>query len=227
MNLFNGTYDNRYLSNLEHIGRVHVKKGIPIHWVTASMNHKREYVIDILEREIDNPSEFKAYTKSLDKILDINLDILTSSYHEEEIKQKFLSARLDSTLISFAERFTYGLNIILVLALVGLSIGVISLFIYEVYNLIKGVGPLEKGIITALGTLLIIWIMIELLGTEIKYLKGDRFHIEVFISVALVAFIRKLLISSLSEKSILPLVFMVGAILILGVVYFLISKTET
>lgn len=226
MSLFTSTFNNRYLHNLGHVGRVHVKKGIPIHWVTASMNFKREYLLDILERELNDPLEFKKLARSLDKILDINLDVFISTYHEEEIKQKFLTAKMDSALISFAERFTYGLNLVLVLALIGLSVGIIGLFASEVYSLLTGTGQFEKGILTALGTLLIIWVMIELMGTEIKYLKGERFHIEIFVSVALVAFIRELLISSLAHESIIKLTLMLSAILILGIVYYLISHIE-
>jgi uncharacterized membrane protein (DUF373 family) len=226
LSLFAGTYNNHYLRNLKHVGQIHVKKGIPIHWVTASMNFKRGYLLDILEREVSGLGEFKKLAISLNKILDINLDVLTSTYHEEEIKQTFLTAKLDSTLISFAERFTYGLNIILVLALIGLSLGIIGLFSSEIYSLFTSPGRFETGILAALGTLLIIWVMIELLATEIKYLKGGRFHIEIFISVALVAFIRELLVSSLAHESITKLALMLSAILVLGVVYYLISHTE-
>lgn len=226
MNLFSGIYDNRYYQRLKSVGRLHVKNGIPIHWVTASMNFKRDYLIDILEKEVEDTSTFLEYLHSTDKILDINLDILTSTYHEEEIKQKFLSARMDTVLISFAERFTYGLNIVLVLALIGLSIGLIGLFLSEVYRLIIGSGELEKNIISALGTLLIIWVMIELLGTEVKYLKGARFQIELFVSVALVAFIRELLIASIAHEAITKLSLMLAAILVLGSVYFLITRTK-
>jgi uncharacterized membrane protein (DUF373 family) len=223
--LFDGKYDHHYLLELQHIGHVHVKREIPIHLVTASMNFKREYLIRILEREVEEKSEFQKLMKSLEKILDINLDIITSSYHEEEIKKIFLTKKMDSALITFAERFTYGLNLVLVLALIGLSIGVIVLFVSDIYTLVFS-GNLEKGILSSLGTLLIIWVMVELMGTEIKYLKGGRFHIEIFVSVALVAIIRELLISTLAHESLQKMGVFLGAILILGVVYFLISRAE-
>jgi len=92
--------------------------------------------------------------------------------NEEEIKKRFLSARMDSALILFAERFTYGINIVLVLALIGLSLGIIGLFASEVYALFGNLNNFEQNVLTALGTLLIIWVMIELMSTEIKYLKN-------------------------------------------------------
>ncbi len=223
--LFAGKYDHRYAGELQRIGSTHVRKEIPIHWVTASMNFKRDYLIDILERDVKDESERRSLTKSLEKILDINLDIMTSSYHEEEIKKTFLSKQMDSLLITFAERFTYGLNLILVLALIGLSIGVIVLFLSDIQTLLVS-GKLETGILSSLGTLLIIWVMVELMTSEINYLKGERFHIEIFVSVALVALIRELLISTLAHEPMQKIGMLSVGILILGTVYYLISKTE-
>ncbi len=42
MESLKGPIDNQYLSRLRHVGLKHVKKKVPIHWVTASMNFKRE-----------------------------------------------------------------------------------------------------------------------------------------------------------------------------------------
>ena len=223
--LFTGKYDNRYLAELQHIGHTHVKKEIPIHLVAASMNFKRDYLRVILQRELTDHTRFEKLLGSLEKILDMNLDIMTSSYHEEEIKRIFLTKKMDSVLILFAERFAYGLNLVLILALIGLATGVIVLFGSDVYALMTS-RALEKGILTALGTLLVIWVIIELIGTEIKYLRGERFHIEIFVSVALVAIIRELLISTLVHESLQKLAVLLAAVLVLGVVYYLISRTE-
>lgn len=223
--LLHGNYGNQYLHELRRVGQVHVKNEIPIHWVTASMNFKREYLINILESEIEDQRELANLSRSLNKILDINLDVLLSSYHDEELKEVFIGRRADTMLIAFAERFAYGLNIILVLALIGISFGVIYLFGSEIFDVMFG--GKTTNIITALGTLLIIWVMIELISTEIKYLKGKKFQIEVFVSVALVAFIRELLISSLGEGTYIKLGVSLSAVLVLGIVYFLIAKSKT
>ncbi len=180
---------------------------------------------DILEKEISSVPKRSALMRSLDKILDLNLDIISSSYHEEEIRQKFLSERLDSGLISFAERFAYGINVVLVLALLGLSISIIALFGSELLSLFTPGGNVTHKILTALGTLLIIWVMVELIDTEIRSLRGQSFRIEIFISVGLVAFIRELLVSSLTDESIEKLAIRLLAVLVLGIVYYLVSRT--
>lgn len=222
-----GPFNNRYIAHLQHVGLKHVKKEIPIHWVTASMNYKREYLYNILDKDVADASRRSALTRSLDKILDLNLDIMSSSYHEEEIRQKFLSERLDSSLIVFAERFAYGINVVLVLALLGLSISIIALFGSELLSLFEPGGNVTNKILTSLGTLLIIWVMVELIDTEIKYLRGHSFQIEVFVSVGLVAFIRELLISSLTHESPYKMGILLAAILVFGIVYFLISRSSS
>ncbi len=222
--VLSGKYDNHYIEELRHVGSTHVRREIPIHWVTSSMNFKRQYMSDILRREVPDETKRSRMIDSLNKILDINLDVMTSSYHEEQLKKIFLTERLDSTLIGFADRFAYGLNLLLVLALIGLSIGVTALFVTDIYRLINS-PDLVTGIVTALGTLLIIWMIVELLGTEIRYLKGDSFRVEVFVAVALVSMIRELMISTLSHESTETIGLLLAAALILGLVYYLIVRS--
>ena len=70
-------------------------------------------------------------------------------------------------------------------------------------------------------------VVVELMHTEINYLKGEKFHIEIFISVALIAFIRELLIASIAHESEAKLALMLGAIFVLGLVYFMIQKSRS
>lgn len=223
--ILSGEYDQHYLSRLHHVGSTHVRREIPIHWVAASMDFKRGWMTSTLATEVADPAEREALSRSINKILDINLDVLLSSYHEEQLKRIFLTKRMDSALIRFAERFAYGLNLVLVLALIGLSIGVSALFAYDIYTLIA-TRDLERGLISALGTLLIIWVIVELMDTEIRYLRGEKFRIEVFVAVALVSIIRELLIASLAHEPVEFVAFLVGAVLVLGVVYFLVSRSS-
>lgn len=78
-NLFCGKYDNAYFYKLNLISEVHVRIGLPAHYVNAAFSYIRGFLKDILIKE-------KIYEPltSLDKIIDINLDILTISYREEE-----------------------------------------------------------------------------------------------------------------------------------------------
>jgi uncharacterized membrane protein (DUF373 family) len=140
------------------------------------------------------------------------------------MRKFFVSHRLESKLITATERFTYGLNLILVLALAGVSVSVVGIFIWDIGHIFQG--SVEKGILSALGSLLILWMMIELIENEIKILKGGRFNILFFIGVIIVALIREILISTLRHDPLTTQVFLAGTLLVLGVVYFLVSKSQ-
>ena len=70
--------------------------------------------------------------------------------------------------------------------------------------------------------------MVELMENEIRQLRGGRFKITIFLGVALVAFIREILITSLQHGT-NPQVgyFLLGAILTIGIVYWLITRAES
>lgn len=222
--LFSGVYDNMYYHNLQRIGRTHVRIGLNAHFVNAAMNVVRRFLIELLQENFPVVTERRKYRNAVEKIIDINLDIISASYQEEELSKVFVSHKLETKLIQAAERFTYGLNLILVIALAGVSLGVIGLFIWDICHIFKG--DVEKGILGALGTLLIIWMMIELMDNEIKTLKGGKFNILVFIGVIIVALIREILISTLRHDLLTTQVFLAGTLLILGIVYYLVAKSQ-
>ncbi len=223
MRLFKGEYNRRYFDELERVGMAHVKINLPAHYVNAGMHFVKSYVHKTIFEEFKDIEECVYLERSVDKILDINLDILTSSYIEEE-KKFFLSQRLESYLIQFANRFTYGLNLLLVGGLVMMGLGVMWLFTVDLTHLLDG--DIEKGLLHTLGSLLMLWVVIELMETEVKHLKGAKFKIKVFISVALVAVIRKILVTSLKTDAVEAQLSLVAAVAVLGVVYWLIAKVE-
>jgi uncharacterized membrane protein (DUF373 family) len=223
-NLFSGHYGPVYLHNLENIGMMHVEINLDPHYVNAAMHFVNNFCIDIITREIDDREDRNAKLRSLEKILDINLDVITSSYIEEEKKRYFISSRFESLLIQFANRFSYGLNLVLVLGLVALGIMVMGLFVYDVTHIFQG--DIEKGLLSSLGSLLMLWVVIELMDTEIEHLKGEKFAIKVFVSVALVAIIRKILVASLKADEVEAQLSLIVAVAVLGGVYWLISKVE-
>jgi uncharacterized membrane protein (DUF373 family) len=224
LSLFSGTYDNLYYHNLRRIGHTHVRIGLNAHFVNAAMNVVRRFLIEVLQENYPVVEERRRFRNAVEKIIDINLDIISASYQEEELKKVFLSHRLESKLIHAAERFTYGLNLILVIALAGVSLGVIVLFVWDILHIFHG--DVEKGILSALGTLLIIWMMIELMDNEIKTLKGGKFNILVFIGVIIVALIREILISTLRHDVLATQIFLAGTLLILGIVYYLVARSQ-
>ena len=83
-NLFCGNYDENYFDKLNIISEIHVKIGLPAHYVNAAFSFVRRFIRDIL---IAN-NKLEALS-SLDKIIDINLDILTIAYQEEEQSKLF------------------------------------------------------------------------------------------------------------------------------------------
>ncbi len=224
LSLFEGNYDNQYLNNLKRIGHAHVKVGLNAHFVNAAMNQIRHFLLNLIDRNYSDREQRRILREAAEKMLDMNLDVMTASYREEELKKVFVSRKLESYLIKMTERFTYGLNLVLVLALAGVSISVVSLFVWDIINIFEG--NVEKGILSALGELLILWMMIELMDNEIKNLKGGKFNILVFIGVIIVAMIREILISTLRHDDLTTQAFLAGTLLILGIVYYLVSRAQ-
>jgi len=224
MRLFSVPFDEAYFRDLHRIGKVHVEINLDGHFVNATMARVRSFTTDLVLANIDPESQEETLL-AINKILDINLDIITSSYRQAELKKYFISARAESILINLLERFTYGLNLVLALALVVVSIGVISLFVHDVMNIFHSTS-LETGVVAALGSLLIIWMMIELLGTEIHHLKGRKIPIKIFIGIVLIAFIRKVLIGSLEHGDIMEYATKILTLFVLALVYWMIARAD-
>ena len=224
MRLFSGTYDEAYFQKLRKVGQVHVDIKLDGHLVNAAMNTARQLVATYIELEA--PAEDLEKTRiAITKILDINLDVMTSSYRQAELKKYFIHEKAETFLTNLLERFTHGLNLVLGMALAIVSLGVIALFVNDVVHIFQS-GDLERGVIAALGSLLIIWMMIELLGTEVEHLRGKKIPIKLFIGIVLVAFIRKVLIGSLQHASMAEYATKVGTLFVLALVYWLIAKAD-
>ena len=226
LRMFNCPFDENYLYYLEGIGYIHVKISLPSHYVNVSISHVREFCTDIIIEEVPECDERGDMMQALGKMLDMNLDILTSSYIQEEKNIYFLSKKAENKLIEFAKRFSYGLNLVLVMGLVLLGMMVLGLFAYDLTHIFTG--DIEKGLLGTLGSLLMLWVVIELVDTEVDHLKGAKFSIKVFISVAMVAVIRKILVASLkSDMAALQSQYaLIAAMLVLGILYWIISKAE-
>jgi uncharacterized membrane protein (DUF373 family) len=222
--LFNGTYDDTYIRDLSRIGKVHVDIQLDGHFVNSAMTRVRHFITDLITAYVDENRRAAALL-AVNKILDINLDVLTSSYRQAELKKYFISARVETGLVNLMERFTHGLNLVLGLALTVVSIEVIALFVHDAINIFN-TSDLERTVISALGSLLIIWMMIELLGTEVKHLKGQKIPIKVFIGIVIVAFIRKVLVASLEHSTLTEYGMKVGTLFVLALVFWLVAKAD-
>jgi len=223
--LFKAQYDNRYLLRLQKIGKVHVKIGLESYHVNAAMNFIRELCRRQVAAQIKDGILKEDILITLHRALDINLSIMTSSYQEEKLKKVFVSHRAEEVLVHMAERLLHGLNLFLLIGLLVLAIGVVSLLGHDIYKAVTS--NLEYGVIRALGSLLVLWMMIELLHTEIGHLRGGKFRVRIFVELALVAFIRKIFVASFEHKDPTSFMLLVGALFILGIVYFLVAKVES
>lgn len=224
VDLFSGTYDGRYYERLIRIGQAHVRTFVDAHYMNRSVNIIRNFCIDILNNNLDDAEERAKTIISVEKILDINLDVITSSYIEEELRSFSPAYKVKNALVSFSERFSQGMNLVLVLILMGLTIGVVGMIIFDIQKIFTG--NIEHGIISTLGSLLILWVMIELMSTEISHLKGGKFYISVFIGVALVTIIRETMIATLKQEKPEMVYYLIAAVLAIGVVYWLVKRTE-
>jgi uncharacterized membrane protein (DUF373 family)/hemoglobin-like flavoprotein len=222
--LFQGPFEEHYFQRLRRIGHAHTRIGLSAHFVYVGMNLIRQHLHRVLQDALQGPEQDRAI-EATDKILDINLDVIARTYHEEEMRRVFLSQKLDNLLIRFASRFTFGLNLLVLAGLIALSLGVVAVLAHDVSQIFYG--QAEKGLVSALGTLLILWLMIELLDSEIERLQGAAFKFNLFIGVALVAFVRKILVATLSHETMEVQVTYLGGIFILGIIFWLVSKAES
>ncbi len=223
VSLFQGPYDERYFQRLERIGHAHVRINLSAHFVYVGMNLVRRHLHQIIETEVE-PGRREAAFRAVEKILDLNLDIIARTYHEEEIRRVFLSQKLDSLLIRFSKRFTFGLNILLVVGLLGLSLGAVALIVQDIIHIAQG--NLGHGLVSAMGSVLILWVVIELLDMEIDRLRGGAFKLQLFVGLALVAFIRKVLVTSLGGHDLWAEGLYLAGILVCGVIFWLVSRAE-
>ena len=224
LDLFSGQYDNHYYEKLIRIGATHVRQNVDAHYMNRSINLVKNACIGIIQKMEEEKEEMTDMIISVGKILDIGLDVITTSYIEEEIRTYSPVYKVRSTLINFSERFSQTTNLMLVLALIGLTLGVVWLFLQDVMHLLTG--DVERGIISALGSMLLLWLMIELMNTEISHLKGGKFHISVFVGVALVTMIRETMIATLKHENPESIYYLIAAILVIGFVYWIVTRAE-
>jgi uncharacterized membrane protein (DUF373 family) len=224
--LLTSPYNNLYLARLQRIGQVHVRIGLKGHYVNAAMNFIRTFCIrQTAINTLTDGDKKRELLETLNKAIDINLDVLTSSYREAELKKVFLSYKAESLMIQWSERFIHGLNLVLMIGLLVMAVGVVTLLGSDVYHALTS--DLQNGVIKALGSLLILWMMIELLHTQVDVLRGGKFHVRIFLELALVAFIRKLFVASVETRDPVSFSLIIGATVILGIIFFLVAKSES
>ncbi len=224
ISLFSGKYDNYFYDSLIKIGQKHEKVGVDPHFMTRAINIIRNACADLICEEPDLEEDKDNYLISINKILDINLDIIMSAYIEEEVRGYSAAYRVRGRVVKFGEIFAQLTSIALILGLIFLTGAVVYLCGRDIYEIFTG--KLEQTIVTALGSVLILWVMLELINTEIAHLRGGKFKISVFVGVALVTTIREVMISTLKHDTIEFIGALVASVLVIGIIYWLVKKTE-
>jgi uncharacterized membrane protein (DUF373 family) len=226
LTLLKAEFNHAYYLKLYRIGSAHERIGMPPNLVNVQMSHIRAFVADAIHKDFDGPCGAAARTiASFNKALDMNMDMMTRSYREAELKTHFFSYRLDAGALSVAKWFVNGFNLALVFGLLVTGLAVLGLAVYDLSHLAISDG-IEKGMLRGLGTLLVLWVVIELLDTQIKHMKGSSFAIKVFVSVALVAELRRLLITSIEHAPWQEELILVAGLLALGAIYWMVSRIE-
>ncbi len=223
INLFCGKYDMSYFMYLYKIGEIHVKIGLPTHYVNSAFTFVRTFILQSIEENFANKEQHVKEIRAVEKIVDMNLDVLTSSYREEELS-KFLSlSKFEKTILTGLKKFNSYINFFLAGALALVAFFAIALFVYDIYLLFFSDIGIEKGILTVLGSLLVLWAAIELIHEEIHHLQGKGFAIGAFIMLAMAALIRKILIYSLSSEKAEELLIIGVVIVGLAIAYWLVG----
>jgi len=137
---------------------------------------------------------------------------------------RYLNERA-SKILTWTSNLTH---LVISLALVAATLLVTVFFIHEIYLAIS-VHTLIKGFLHALGTLLLLWTIVELVNTEIRFLKGSRIDIAVFIEVALVVVVREVIMLPVEEipPTWIDLGMWVGSAALLGLAYLFVRLGQS
>ncbi|NPB05337.1 MAG: hypothetical protein GXO08_03040 [Aquificae bacterium] len=229
--LFEANYNAAYLHYLTTVGEKFVSYGFSPHHIIVLMDFIRNYfntkIFDKI-RETQDPEEIEKYRaalKSLNKVLDLNLDIVISHYVDVETRKLLQLGKFGRAVVAVAAKFGLVLDTAILVGLVLLAFFIVYLFVNDLLHIFEG--NMAHGVIAALGDLLILWTILELLNSQIKFMLGGEFAISSFVSVALAATIREALIATLEPTK--PVEFKVTLaliILVLGIVFGIVKWFE-
>jgi len=224
LSLFTGPFDNSYLRHLQRIGQTHVRIGLPGRAVNAAMNLVRTFCIEQICHWSQSEEERMQAIVAVNRMLDLHLDVMTASYRETELRGQLVNGRIMGGLIFLGTRVLLALQVGMVVALMMVALGVGALFAFDLLSVFTGDPHL--GLVSALGSLLIMWTVLELMDKEVRHLKGGEFPITAFLAVAMAAMVREILIAALSHDSSNKDWVMVGGLLALGMVYYLVNRAN-
>jgi signal transduction histidine kinase/CheY-like chemotaxis protein len=99
-----GRYDQAYADERMQIGERHVRAGVPQKYVIGAMSVVRIFLLQAIDREIPDGERASATKRALNKILDLDLNLLCESYFEAGVRElRELNARLEAANLELAE----------------------------------------------------------------------------------------------------------------------------
>lgn len=118
-------------------------------------------------------------------------------------------------------------HIVISLALVSATVLLTALFFHDIYLAVTS-HTLINGFLHALGILLLLWTMVELIKTELDHLHGGAVDVAVFIEVALVVIVREVIMLPVAETrpDWVELATWTGAAALLGLTYYLVRAGQ-
>lgn len=180
----------------------------------------QDKVYNISETEWEYSEATKAYGCIIDAAMYIVMNV-----HIRNMSGSFGDSKLRLSVLHLGERFSLITHVTLLFFLACMTVGGIIYFVYSLFDL-RTVSP-DKLFVTALGSLLVLWVLVELINSEIQMLQGDKFRISIFVGVVLIAFIRELLILSLKhDTNFVPMMALLAGVFVLGITYWLLAKAE-
>ena len=225
MLLFSGKYDQDYMRMLFKAGLANAKIGLEPHYVNSAISFVREFINECVSDAFQDRVTRDKVRASVSKLLDMNLDLISSSYRQEELRHYFATSKIQKNIITGIEKFSFILDTSLVLILSFMAIVAVVFVIAEIANIFLEPYAASTTVVKVLGDLLILWSVSELIQEGIKHTQGSKFAVRSFVAVGLAACIREILIASLGHQTETILV-LTATTLSLGAVYFLLSKSQ-
>jgi len=140
----------------------------------------------------------------------------------------------EEKLIHWMKGFNQLIHVLLALALAIACVMVIWDFVIKALEAFQ-IGSAASGFFHALGSLFILWTLSTLISAEMTYLQTGRTYVRVFVEVAMISVIRELIVQPVQVISdpngggavFNPLHYglLLAALLIAGVVYWLVSRS--
>ncbi len=100
----------------------------------------------------------------------------------------------------------------------------VGMLVFDIYKMV--ISNYAQGMGQVLGSLLIVWVVLELLEAQIDHLNGRKMNASLFIVVAIVAFIKKLLIAALLPDQMEYAYFTLAVVVVLALTYLILRFIE-